>query len=110
MNERAAKVVNLLKKQSVKTDTSNEFAAEIGVSGVGFLAGEPEYFSRFMALTGVDISDIAEISQSEAFLGAVLQFILADDSLLLSFCQAHDQQPEAVNKAYFKLAGPDGSS
>ena len=110
MIERAAKVVNLLKKQSVKTDTNSEFAAEIGVSGIGFLAGEPEYFSRFVALTGVDVSDIADISQSEGFLAAVLQFILEDDSLLLSFCQAHDHESETVNKAYYKLAGPDGSS
>ena len=110
MNERAGNLVNLLKKQSFKSDVNTGFSAEIGVSAFGFLAGETEYFSRFASLTGLEVSDIAEISQSETFLAAVLQFVLSDDSLLLSFCQAHNHQPEDVNKAYFMLAGPDGST
>ena len=94
------KVVNRLKTKHVKTGIDVKNAENIAIAAFGFLASEPEYFSRFATITGIDIADVAEIAGSTEFLSAVLTYMLSDESLLLSFCQNNDLLPETVNTAY----------
>ncbi len=99
------KVVNRLKIKPIKSGLSESQAESIAVSAFVFLAGEPEYFSRFADMTGLDLADIAEISGSRDFLTAVLAYLLTDDSLLLVFCQNNNMQPENINTAHTVLGG-----
>ncbi len=110
MNDSEIIVVNRLKKTAANSQNNTEYAENTAISAFAFLAGEPEYFSRFASLTGINPADISQIAGSHDFLAAVLQFFLSDDSLLLSFCQSADCPPEDVNSAYFRLAGPDAVS
>lgn len=99
------KVVNRLKTPRSKQTLSTENAEKIAVSGFTFLTGEPEYFSKFISTTGVDLADIAEIAGEPVFLTAVLAYFLTDDSLLLSFCEHNNLPPEDVLKAHMVLGG-----
>jgi len=99
------KVVNRLKIKPAKSELDENQAERIAVLAFGFLAAEPEYFSRFASLTGIDIGDVGEMADTPEFLSAVLAYLLVDDSLLLTFCQNNDLQPESINKAHRALGG-----
>ena len=98
-------IVNRLKTKLIKTNPDLTQAESVAAEAFGFLAAEPEYFSRFSAVTGLDIGDIAEISGSRGFLAAVLEYVVGDESLLLSFCENHGYQPEVVGQSSLLLAG-----
>jgi len=101
------KVVNRLKTKPVKPGVDIDQSEGVAIAAFTFLAGEPEYFSRFAGVTGIDLSDIAEIAGSREFLTAVLEYMLSDESLLLAFCENNNQQPEIVNTAHMVLGGHD---
>lgn len=102
------KVVNRLKSERPVQGNDLQNAEETAVSVFGFLAGEPEYFSRFASLTGIDLADIGDIASSRAFLTAVIDYVLADEPLLLAFCENHNCRPEAVVNAGYVLGGNHG--
>ena len=99
------KVVNRLKTKRNESILNEKEAENLGLLAFGFIAGEPEYFSRFAGITGIDIADVAEIAGSKEFLTAVLNFLLSDQSLLLSFCQNNTIQPHEVDKSHQILCG-----
>lgn len=99
------KVVNRLKGLRTNTGQDKAEAESIGAVAFSFLASEPEYFSRFASITGVDLADMAEISGTKDFLGGVLEYLMSDESLLLSFCENAGIQPETVHKSQLILAG-----
>ena len=101
------KVVNRLKTKPIKFWLDIDQSESVAIAAFTFLAAEPEYFSRFAGVTGVDLGDIAEIAGSREFLTAVLTYMLSDESLLLAFCENNDQQPEIVNTAHMVLGGRD---
>jgi len=101
------KVVNRLKTKPIKFGLDIDQSESVAIAAFTFLAAEPEYFSRFAGVTGVDLGDIAEIAGSREFLTAVLTYMLSDESLLLAFCENNDQQPEIVNTAHMVLGGRD---
>jgi len=101
-------IVNRLKTKQIKSRSDISQAESVAAEAFAFLAAEPEYFSRFSAVTGLNIGDIAEISGTRGFLAAVLEYVVSDESLLLSFCENHGHLPEVVDRASVQLAGgPD---
>jgi len=98
------KVVNRLKTKSNEFSFDKKSAENIAVSMFRFIASEPEHFSRFADITGVEISDLAEIAGNKTFLAAVVDFLMNDESLLLSFCENNNIQPEIINKVRFALS------
>ncbi len=96
-------MVNRLKtsrKDSIKSAQDGEILA---LSAFGFLAGEQEYFTRFVEMSGIDYGDIPEMANSPSFLASVLAFLLSDDSMLLTFCQSAKCIPEDVVRAHHYL-------
>jgi hypothetical protein len=82
-----------------------EQAEEIAISGLTFLAGEPEALGRFLALTGIGPADLRTAAREPGFLAGVLEFFLADESLLLSFAEARSVRPTMIAAARFVLSG-----
>ncbi|VAV90889.1 hypothetical protein MNBD_ALPHA08-2486 [hydrothermal vent metagenome] len=99
------KVVNRLKVPRTKSGLNFQEAETVGAAGFSFLASEPEYFSRFASITGIDLSDVAETAGTREFLGGVLEYLMNDESLLLSFCQNNNFQPASVRSAQLILSG-----
>jgi Protein of unknown function (DUF3572) len=78
---------------------TRQAAEDIAVQALAFLAEEPARLSRFLQLTGVAPADVRAQAQTPQFLGAVLEHILADESLLLSFTANACIAPRAVAPA-----------
>lgn len=79
---------------------------ETAVAVLGWLAGEPDMLSRFLALTGLEPGQLRSAVADPGFLGGVLDFIMGHEPSLMSFCEATGTMPEAVVSAWQHLAGP----
>jgi hypothetical protein len=88
-----------------KIPDSTDDAEVTALQALGFLAAEPERFSRFMDMTGLDIAAIRALAGDPAFLGGVLDHLLSDQSLLLIFAEEHGLKPERIGQLRRKLPG-----
>ncbi len=86
---------------------TRETAEAIAAQGLAFLAGEPRRLTRFLALTGLDPADVPARVNDPAFLAAVLEHLLEDESLLLVFAAGASVPPEIVPAALGILQGQD---
>ncbi|MBV8800429.1 MAG: DUF3572 domain-containing protein [Alphaproteobacteria bacterium] len=77
----------------------------MGLKALAFLAGAPEPLERFMAVSGADAGGLRERASEPAFLCAVLEFLLTDEGLLLTFCETESLKPELVHRASHALGG-----
>ena len=77
-------------------------AAEV----LAFLAADPDRLGRFLALTGIDPGQIREVARERAFLAAVLDYLVADEPLLLAFADASAIPVREVVAAQTRLSGP----
>jgi Protein of unknown function (DUF3572) len=82
-----------------------EAAETIAAQALGFLAGEPQRFSRFLALTGVELEDMRASAGSPEILAAVLAHVTSDESLLLTFAAEAHIAPESIAPALAILQG-----
>ncbi len=71
-------------------------AEHIAVQALVFVTAEQARLSRFMALTGLTPEQVREQAETPQFLAAVLEHLLVDESLLLSFAANASIQPRAV--------------
>ena len=88
-----------------KNPEPTEDAEVIALKALIFLATEPERLSRFMELSGLDPGAIRASAADPAFVGGLLDHLLADDSLLLIFAQEHGLKPERIGQLRRKLPG-----
>lgn len=83
-------------------------AERIAISGLAFLAEEPQRLGRFLALTGMGPADLRAHAESPQVLAAVLDHLLRDESLLMVFAAGSRIQPELIAPAYHALSGGTG--
>ena len=84
-----------------------EYAETIGLQSLTWLVQDSELLGRFLAATGTDPAQMAVLARDSGFLGAVLDFLLTEDSLVLAFAEAVGVAPEAVVRARAALPGGD---
>jgi hypothetical protein len=77
----------------------------VALAALGFLAGEPERLVRFLALSGMTPKDLRERAGEPVLLAAVLDHLLADESLLFEFAEAEAMHPAEVAAARRRLPG-----
>jgi Protein of unknown function (DUF3572) len=77
----------------------------LGLQALTFLAEDDDRLQRFLGLTGIQPESLREIARDPAGLGAVLDYLLGWEPLLLEFAAAHDLRPESVAAARRKLPG-----
>lgn len=87
-----------------------EAAEDVAVQALVFLTAEPARLSRFLALTGLDPSLAREQANTHQFMAAVLEHLLADESLLLSFTANASIDPRAVAPAHALLQQAAGGT
>ncbi|WP_244635844.1 DUF3572 domain-containing protein [Chthonobacter albigriseus] len=87
---------------------TREKAEEIAILGLQFLVGDPEQLGRFLALTGIGPLEIRSAAAEPGFLAGVLEFFMADESLLLSFAASRNLRPMMIAAARHVLAGEAG--
>ena len=82
-----------------RQDLTVETAEGIAAQGLAFLAEEPARLARFLTETGLAPERIREQAATPAFLAAVLEHLVGDESLLLVFAASTAVAPETVAPA-----------
>ncbi len=84
---------------------NSQTAEALAIQALGFVAADPVLLPRFLALTGIEASEIRRAAAEPGFLAGVLNFLLAHEPTLTAFCEAHDINPAAVGQAQRALPG-----
>ena len=90
---------SLKAKQSANIDSAQSLA----ISALAFIAADSERLSRFLKLTGLGPDNLRTAAADPAFLGSVLEYLVADEELLVGFAADAGLKPEAVARAYEAL-------
>ena len=80
--------------------------ADMAIQALAFIAGDPDRASRFLALSGIDAGDLRRAAGDPGFLLGVLDYLVADEPLLLAFAVEAGLGPEAVVGAHERMARP----
>jgi hypothetical protein len=75
-------------------------AEVIAAAGLEFLARETARLTRFLRLTGLEPAELAARADEPALAAAVLDHLMADESLLLVFASELAAKPEAIVEAH----------
>jgi hypothetical protein len=71
-------------------------AGTVGLLALGFLAADEDRLERFLALSGLDLETLRSRAQDPALHGGLLDYLLADEPLLLAFAAEQDLKPEWI--------------
>jgi hypothetical protein len=80
-------------------------AETLALQALGHIAADSDRLDRFVALTGLDGTAIRERANDPAFLGGILDHLLADEALLIEFCAEADVPPQRIASARSLLPG-----
>lgn len=78
------------------TPPSREAAETMAIQALGFIAGDEDQLLAFIGLTGLGMDEIRTRVADSAFLAGVMDYLLADEPLLLQFAEAQSIRPEAI--------------
>ncbi len=82
-----------------------EEAEALALRAVAFLAARPEEFLRFVALAGMSVDAVRARLADPALMGAVLDHLLASETLVRAFAAETGLDPEAPRRARALLPG-----
>ena len=95
---RPSSATGLAKPARRKQMTSSE-AEGLAVAALEFLSGDEERISRFLNLSGLDPGTLRKAAAEPGFLAGVLDYVAADEALLLAFAEAAGIAPERIGQA-----------
>jgi Protein of unknown function (DUF3572) len=84
---------------------TNADAEAIAIDALNFLAGDALRLTRFLDLSGLNPASIRAAARDPGFLAGVLDYINADESLLMAFAADASVDPNVVEKARAALGG-----
>jgi hypothetical protein len=88
------------------TDRITPERAEIlALEALAWLAGRPEDIGRFLTVSGLDAADLRLAAGNPDLLGSLLDFLLANEPLLLDFCQDTSTRARDVHIGRHRLEG-----
>jgi hypothetical protein len=88
---------------------SADLARSVAVAALTFLAADAGRLHRFLDITGLGPHNLRDAAKDPAFYGSVLEYLVADDELLVRFAADAGFEPEAVVRAHQALCGPTQS-
>jgi hypothetical protein len=94
-------------KRAARANRPEERAAAeaLAVAALGFIAREPERLGRFLAMSGIGPESIRAVAREPQFLLGVLDYLAADEPLLIAFAAENTIPPGAVMEARDTIAG-----
>ena len=93
----------MLEKRVYRIDRNG--AEMLAIQALQFIAGRPEELGRFLALSGIGPDQIRAAARDPRFLVGVLDFLLGDEPLLLSFAATNGAPAAAIGDARRLLDG-----
>lgn len=76
----------------------------IAIGALGFLAEDPARLSRFLDITGLNPATLRKAAGEPRFLASVLDYLMADESLMLAFAAQNGASPETIAAASVALS------
>lgn len=83
---------------------SRHEAEEIAVTALAYIAVEPELTRRFLALSGLEAGDLRQAAADPAFLGGVLDFVMAHEPVLIAVAAAAGRPTAEIGRAHRLLS------
>jgi hypothetical protein len=83
---------------------SSDSARSLAVSALTFIAADPDRLSRYLGITGLGPENLRTAAADPAFLSSVLDYLVADEGLLVEFAADADLKPQAVARAHAALS------
>ena len=80
-------------------------AEDLAVRALTFLAGDDDRLRRFLDLSGLEAGGVRTAAASPDFLAGVLDYIVADENLLLAMSASAGEPPERIAAAQ-KILSP----
>ncbi|QGM96241.1 DUF3572 family protein [Methylocystis parvus] len=80
-------------------------ASELALRALAFISLDEDRLARFIALTGLDASDVRALLGDRHFHLAVLDHLAGDEATLLEFAITESAPPESVGRARRALGG-----
>ena len=84
---------------------NREAAEAVAVQALGFLVEDGDRLSRFLALSGLNPSEIRAAASEPGFLAGVLDHIVSDDRLLIAFAEQSGLAPAEIEGSHAALTG-----
>jgi len=84
-----------------------EAAEALAAGALAYIAADGARLGSFLRETGLDPGTLARSAGDRGTLGAVLDLVVHDESLLLAFAAEAQVRPEAVLQAHRLLQGPE---
>jgi hypothetical protein len=85
---------------------TREFAENLAIQALSFLAADPERLGRFLSQSGIGPDMIRKVAADPAFLAGVLDHVAADEPLLLAVAAHAGVSPETVARAHAAFGEP----
>jgi len=82
-----------------------EFAEEVGLKALGWIAADDELLGVFLGASGASAADLRARAADPEFLASVLEFLTMDDAWIARFCDDHGLAYEVPMQARFALPG-----
>jgi hypothetical protein len=79
-----------------KSRTSAEEGEVLGVAALEYLAAEPDRLSRFLGISGLGPQNLRQAASDPRFLASVLDYVIADEPLLIGLASSRDVPPERI--------------
>ncbi len=76
-----------------------ESSENIALQALMFISQDTKRLHHFLEITGLNAGQMRENIVIPDFLVGVLEYLLSDDSLLLSFCSNQSIDPQAIEPA-----------
>ncbi len=87
---------------------SPQNAEILALDALGWLAGEEDVLQRFLDISGTDAAALRQSAGTPEMSVAILDFLLANEDLLLRFCESAMISPKDLHLARYRLEAGAG--
>ncbi|TMJ04287.1 MAG: DUF3572 family protein [Alphaproteobacteria bacterium] len=84
---------------------TRKIAENLAIQALGFMAADPERLGAFLAATGIGPEMIRRAAAEPSFLAGVLDYVVADEPLLIAVAEHAELGPQDIEHAQAVLGG-----
>jgi hypothetical protein len=88
-----------------KSTTSAQEGQDLAVAALEYLAAEPDRLSRFLGISGLGPQNLRAAAADPHFLASVLDYVIADEPLLIGLAASRAVPPERIVAARSAMEG-----
>jgi hypothetical protein len=75
----------------------------VAIEALAWISQNSSRLERFLAISGLGPQNLRQAAAEPGFPAAILDYLAADESLLVAFCEATDRPPATVEVAQSRL-------